>query len=169
MCSITNLRLLVVGPAESPTDCIAVGNTSGSLTIECVEVFNGGSSAYYAIQSHTSKGDYITMQNTTSATFTIDDLYPSQKYQFRICASNTEFWQTQQCGVPFQMTTASGPSKSQKGTNKDSEDFWPYVYAACTVGGVIVILLIAVVAVFLYKAEVWSHILQNTSTSLPFD
>ena len=142
------------GPAEPPGDCIAISNTSESLTINCVEVFSGGSTVYYALQSHTSKGSYRTLLNTTSLTLTIDDLYPNKEYQFRTCASNTEFWQTQQCGSPFQMTTASGPYTPPKVSNSKSEGHWPYVYAACAVGGFIVLLLVVVIAVILYKTQV---------------
>ena len=145
---------LYSGPAKPPRDCIAVSNTSESLTISCVEVFNGGSTVYYAVQGHTSKDSYRTLLNTTSLTFTIDDLYPNKEYQFRICASNTDFWQTQQCGTPFQMTTALGPFVPPEVSNSKSEGHWPYVYAACAVGGFMILLLAVVIAIVLHKTRV---------------
>ena len=61
------------------------------------------------------------------------------------------------------MTTASGPFVPPEVSNSKSEGHWPYVYAACAVGGFIVLLLVVVIAVVLYKTQVYfiSTILQN--------
>ncbi len=78
-------------------------------------------------------------------------LEPSTEYDFRVCASNTEFWQTVTCGSPFYIETLVGtPVAEGVSATESSTNYLPFVIAAAAIGGALLIMLV-VVAVFTGK------------------